>query len=199
MRDITFKTYLTTNLEISETEIESLLKNCSVKIIENEEYLLQAGEYSKYSYFVEKGLLRQFYIDKKGKEHILGFAPENWFVTDRESTYFNKPSSYFIQALEESRVVLLDNEFMESLTEILPAFSDFNIRLLHNHIRQLQKRIELLLSASAEDRYLQFIKMYPDILLRVPQSMVASYLGIAPESLSRVRRELAQQNFKQTK
>lgn len=199
MRDITFKTYLTTNLEISETEIESLLKNCSVKIIEKEEYLLQAGEYSKYSYFVEKGLLRQFYIDKKGKEHILGFAPENWFVTDRESTYFNKPSSYFIQALEESRVVLLDNEFMESLTEILPAFSDFNIRLLHNHIRQLQKRIELLLSASAEDRYLQFIKMYPDILLRVPQSMVASYLGIAPESLSRVRRELAQKNFKQTK
>ena len=68
--------------------------------------------------------------------------------------------------------------------------------MLHNHIRQLQKRIELLLCATAEERYLDFIKVYPDILLRVPQTMVASYLGIMPESLSRVRKELANKNFK---
>lgn len=74
----------------------------------------------------------------------------------------------------------------------------FNNKLLHNHIRHLQNRIKLLLSASAEERYIQFVDMYPNILLRVPQTMVASYLGIMPESLSRVRKELSQKNFKKS-
>ena len=73
---------------------------------------------------------------------------------------------------------------------------EFNNKLLHNHIRQLQNRINQLLSATAEERYLHFTKIYPDIFLRVPQLMVASYLGITPESLSRVRKELAQKNHK---
>lgn len=197
MKDTTFKNYLTSNLNVGEKEIASLMDYCTIKIVEKDSYLLQPNEYCEYTFFVEKGLLRQFSIDEKGKEHILAFAPENWFVSDRESVHFQKPSSYYIQALEDSRVVLLNNDFIARLGKAFPAFSNFNLQLLHNHIRHLQKRIELLLSASAEDRYLQFIKMYPDILLRVPQSMIASYLGIAPESLSRVRRELVQKNFKQ--
>lgn len=192
MKDTTFKAYLTSNLNIAEEEIASLLEKCATKTVKKDDYLLQANEYCDYTFFVEKGLLRQFSIDEKGKEHILAFAPENWFISDRESVHFQMPSFYYIQALEDSRVVLLNNDFITELSESLPSFRDFNLQLLHNHIRHLQKRIELLLSASAEDRYLQFIKMYPDILLRVPQSMVASYLGIAPESLSRVRRELVQ-------
>ena len=82
------------------------------------------------------------------------------------------------------------------LAEQNKSFLKFNNKLLHNHIRHLQKRITQLLSATAEERYLDFIKIYPDILLRVPQSMVASYLGITPESLSRVRKDLAVQHFK---
>ena len=112
------------------------------------------------------------------------------------STYFNQPSAYYIQALEDSKAAMINEEFIHLLSEKIPSFSDFNNKLLHNHIRHLQNRVNLLLSATAEDRYLQFIKMYPDILLRVPQTMVASYLGITPESLSRVRKELAQKNFK---
>jgi CRP-like cAMP-binding protein len=106
------------------------------------------------------------------------------------------PSAYYIQALEDSQVVFLDESFIQMLSNKVPNFTDFNNRLLHNHIRHLQNRINLLLSTNAEDRYLQFVKMYPDILLRVPQTMVASYLGITPESLSRVRKELAKKNFK---
>ncbi|MCB0687946.1 MAG: Crp/Fnr family transcriptional regulator, partial [Saprospiraceae bacterium] len=142
-----------------------------------------------------KGLLRQFAIDEKGKEHIIQFAPENWFVSDRDSVYFKEPSQYFIQTLENSSIVLIDDNFLNNLSQKVPAFVDFNTRLLHNHIRHLQNRINLLLSASAESRYLDFIKIYPDILLRVPQTMVAAYLGITPESLSRVRKNLAQKNF----
>ena len=135
-----------------------------------------------------------FSLDKKVKEHILTFASENWFLTDRESSYFNQPSAYYIQALEDSQAVMIDEDFIQRLSKEIPNFTDFNNRLLHNHVRHLQNRIHLLLSATAKDRYLQFIAMYLDILLRVPQSMIASYLGITPESLSRVRKEISQNN-----
>ncbi|MEO6831212.1 MAG: Crp/Fnr family transcriptional regulator [Chitinophagaceae bacterium] len=191
-----FKTYFTLNLDIEEAEISSLIENCPTKTFSKGQFLLRENEFCKHTFFVESGLLRQYSIDNKGKEHILSFAPENWFVTDRESSYFNRPSSYYIQALEDSKVVLIDEGFMQLVAQKIPNFTDFNNRLLHNHIRHLQTRINLLLSATAEERYLQFIEMYPDILLRVPQTMVASYLGITPESLSRVRKELAQRNFR---
>lgn len=145
---------------------------------------------------MQSGLLRQFTIDEKGKEHILQFAPERWFVTDRESVYQNRPAVSYIQALEDTHVMQLDESFITRLSEQNKEFAKFNSRLLHNHIRQLQRRVNLLLSATAEERYLDFIAMYPDIMLRVPQSMVASYLGITPESLSRVRKDLAHKNFK---
>lgn len=191
-----FKTFLSSNLDIDAGEIISIIENSRIKSFKKDEFLLAAGDYCRHTFFVEKGLLRQYSIDKKGKEHILYFAPENWFVSDRESVYFNQASSYFIQALEDSQVVLIDDALMDQLAKKIPSFINFNNRLLHNHIRHLQNRINMLLSALAEDRYLQFVKMYPDILLRVPQTMVASYLGITPESLSRVRRELAKKNFK---
>lgn len=196
MNNTDLKTFLTSNLNIDEAEISSLVESCTTKKVKKDQFILRENEACKHTFFVEKGLLRQFSIDDKGKEHVLSFAPENWLVTDRESSYFNQPSKYFIEALEDSVVAVIDEEFIQLLSEKIADFTDFNNRLLHNHIRHLQNRINLLLSASAEERYLQFIAMYPDILLRVPQTMVASYLGITPESLSRVRRDLAQKNFK---
>lgn len=196
MTSLNLTAFLTSNLDINEQEVSSIVATCTVKKMKKDEFVLRQGEFCKHTFFIEKGLLRQYSLDNKGKEHILSFAPENWFVTDRESAYFNLPSAYFIQALEESTVVMLDETFFQLLSKKIKTFTDFNNRLLHNHIRHLQGRINLLLSATAEDRYLQFINMYPDILLRVPQTMVASYLGITPESLSRVRRELARKNFK---
>lgn len=196
MNSTDLKTFLTSNLNIDETEISSLVEACTTKKVKKDQFLLRENEQCKHTFFVEKGLLRQFSIDDKGKEHILSFAPENWLVTDRESSYFDQPSNYFIEALEDSVVAIIDEDFIQLLSKKIANFTDFNNKLLHNHIRHLQNRINLLLSASAEDRYLQFVAMYPDILLRVPQTMVASYLGITPESLSRVRKELAQKNFK---
>jgi CRP-like cAMP-binding protein len=195
MNHFNLTNFLTSNIEIDESEILSIIENCILKRIPKGTYLLQVGEICDHTFFVEKGLLRQYSIDERGKEHILQFAPENWFISDRESVFFNKSSNYYIQALEDSEVALLDNNFIALLSQKYPSFTEFNNRLLHNHILHLQNRINLLLSASAENRYLQFIKLYPDILLRVPQTMVASYLGITPESLSRVRKDLANKNF----
>lgn len=196
MNSPSLKLFLTSNLDIEEDEILSILKSCQVKNVKKEEYLLRENEHCKYTFFVESGLIRQYSIDDKGKEHTISFAPEDWFVSDRESVYFDEASSYYIQALEDSDVVMIDEDFFLKLSEEIPSFTDFNNKLLHNHIRHLQKRVNMLLSASAEQRYLEFVTMYPDILLRVPQTMIASYLGITPESLSRVRKELARKNFK---
>ena len=196
MNDFTLTTFLTTNTGIDAGIADDIISKQKKMVVEKGVLLLKEGEICKHSFFVEKGLLRYYSIDAKGKEHIIQFAPEGWFVSDRESVYFNQPSQYFIQSLEESTIIALDENFVVELAKQDPSFLEFNNRLLHNHIRHLQRRINMLLSATAEERYLDFIKIYPDILLRVPQTMVASYLGIAPESLSRVRKDLAQKNYK---
>jgi len=196
MNTFTLTTFLTSNIDIDKNILDELLQNCKTIKISKGNFLLRQGEICKHSFFVESGLLRQYSIDNKGKEHILQFAPETWFISDRGSIYFNQPSDYFIQALEDSKVLQIDERFILHLAEQNKSFLAFNNKLLHNHIRHLQKRVTQLLSATAEERYLDFIKLYPDILLRVPQSMVASYLGITAESLSRVRKDLAAKNFK---
>lgn len=188
-------TYLSSNLAVDEDHILPIVEACTVRKIKKDEFLLRENEYCKHTFFVETGLLRQYSIDSKGKDHTITFSPESWFVSDRESIYFNQPSAYFIQALEDSQVALIDEHFINALSEKVPSFTTYNNKLLHNHIRHLQNRIHMLLSTTAEERYLQFIDMYPDILLRVPQTMVASYLGIAPESLSRVRKEIVRKNL----
>lgn len=188
--------FLNSNLNVGGNEIASIIENCETRVFKKDQFLLREGERCKHTFYVERGLLRQYSIDEKGKEHILNFGPENWFIGDRASVFFNEDSDYFIQAVEDTQVVLINEDTIDLLTQKIPTFADFNTRLLHNHIRQLQKRVNQLLSVEAEERYLEFVKMYPDILLRVPQIMVASYLGITPESLSRVRKGLADKNFR---
>ncbi|WP_209405750.1 Crp/Fnr family transcriptional regulator [Pseudozobellia sp. WGM2] len=191
-----FKSYLNTQWGLPNDAIEELCNGIKTKKVVKEEFLLKSGEVCDLTIFVEKGLLRMYALNEKGKIDILQFAPENWLVSDRGSVYFNEPSNYYIDAIESTTVVLLDQNFIDRISRLGPSFRKLNDRLLHNHIRHLNKRVSLLLGASAETRYLNFIKLYPDILLRVPQWMVASYLGIAPESLSRVRRDLAKNNFR---
>ncbi|MBW7867113.1 MAG: Crp/Fnr family transcriptional regulator [Brumimicrobium sp.] len=196
MNEFTFTSFLTSNIDVDETYLAELMQNCQHKSYEKNEFLVSAGEICTNVFFVEKGLLRQYSIDDKGKEHIIHFAPERWILNDRESLYYNNPSNYYIDALEDTEVFILTKDMISKLEKEVPGFADFNTMLLNNHIRQLQNRINQLLSATAEERYLSFIKMYPDIMLRVPQWMIASYLGITPESLSRVRKDLVKKNFK---
>jgi CRP-like cAMP-binding protein len=185
-----FQTYLRDQAGVREEHLEELQDLIVTKTYKKGEVLLEKGQICKHVFFVEEGLLRFFSISKEGKEHIIQFAPEGWFVTERNSICYNEPSEYFIDACERTTVVLLNQEFVDKASELSPQFRAYNERLLQNHIRQLQKRINLLIGTNAEERYLDFIRIYPDLILRVPQWMIASYLGITPESLSRVRKNL---------
>ena len=189
------ETYLSEILEIPRNEVTQCSSFYETKSVAKNEFLLKDGEVCNATYFVEKGLLRMYSIDKHGKEHIIQFAPEKWLISDRSSLYFNEKSKYYIEAVEDSEVLLLKNDFFSNISLSFPNSAGNNDLLLQKHIRNLQNRVNSLLAETAEERYMNFIKMYPDILLRVPQWMVASYLGITPESLSRVRKELARKNF----
>ncbi|WP_417861161.1 Crp/Fnr family transcriptional regulator [Winogradskyella sediminis] len=191
-----FKTFLIEKGGLSEDEIVQIEPFIQTKTLASHEFLLRAGEVCSHSFFVERGVLRFYALNEEGKENILQFATENWIVSDRGSVFFQQPSTYYIDAIENAVVVLLSEEFVSKVATINPGFRTQNERLLQNHIRHLYRRVSLLIGASAKERYLEFVAMYPDLLLRVPQWMIASYLGITPESLSRVRKSLAKENFK---
>ncbi|MBD3904189.1 MULTISPECIES: Crp/Fnr family transcriptional regulator [Chryseobacterium] len=187
--------YLAKVFEVPAEKVNLCSIQYEMKKVGKHEMLLQEGEVCRNTFFVEKGLLRMYSIDKNGKEHVIQFAPENWLIGDRSSLYFNEKSRYYIEAVEDSEVLFLQPDFFSKLLEEFPNTIEKNDLIIQKHVKSLQDRINSLLGETAEERYLKFIKMYPDLLLRVPQWMIASYLGITPESLSRVRKELAKKNF----
>ncbi|OON66965.1 Crp/Fnr family transcriptional regulator [Hymenobacter sp. CRA2] len=155
------------------------------------EELVRAGDVARVGAFVARGCLRSFVVDGKGKEHIIQFAPEHWWISDPNSLSRREPAQFTIDAVEDSEVLLFDATFFRKLSQITPAFTEFFHQLLQNNVRTLQRRLVLTLSASAEQRYVDFQHTYPTLARRLPQRMIAAYLGVTPESLSRIRRELA--------
>ena len=141
--------------------------------------LQKEGDLNSRVYHVESGLLRSYSIDENGKEHIFMFAPENWLIGD--GVLKDEPCQLFIDVLEDSVIIPIDKN-----DDILSN----SIKLI-KRVQVLQNRIIKLMSVSAIKRYEEFIETYPDISQRVPQKMIASYLGITPEALSRVRKEIS--------
>lgn len=191
-----FKKYIQNKVSITDEQYNHISNSLQSKKIKKDTLLLREGDVCSQVFFVSKGLLRAYTIDSSAKEHIIQFGPEDSWVSDRNSFYFNLPSMFYIDAVEDSEVIYISKEFFEKAEKIIPDFNSFTVMILHNSIRFMQRRISLLLGATAEQRYLDFIQLYPSLTLRVPQWMIASYLGITPESLSRVRKELATKNFK---
>ena len=184
------KNYLKKKTNLSDDSLDYWTSLFIPKKLIRNHYLLREGEIAKYTAFVASGCLRLYSVDPKGKEHILQFAPEEWWIGDMESFSKNTPSSYFIDAIEESHVLLIDFASQEKLFQQVPEAVVFLQQLMQNSQVATQKRIIFSMSASAEQRYLDFIKTYPSFTQRVPQHMIASYLGITPESLSRIRKQV---------
>jgi CRP-like cAMP-binding protein len=191
-----FKAYLQQSIAITDEQFSLISGNLKIKEFAKHEMILMQGDVSAQVFFVVDGLLRSYSIDNKGKEHILQFAPEKWWMSERNGILFNEPSDFFIEAIEATKVIIIPKDYFMVAGQHVPCLLDMNNTMLNNSIRFMQKRINMLLSATAEERYLDFIKLYPNLTLRVPQWMIASYLGITPESLSRVRKDLAHKHFR---
>ncbi len=153
--------------------------------------LQHKGQENARTFFVEQGLLRSYIIDSKGKEHIFMFAPENWIVADVESLEFHQPTQLFIDCIEAAEVIVFDRSKLAD-DQVDREVVDSNLRLLYRRMGMLQRRIIMQMSAPAIDRYNYFLETYPNLLARVPQHMIASYLGITPQALSTIRKQMAQ-------
>ena len=186
------KKHINNRVPLTDEEFNICIKFFNSKKLKKHQFLLNEGEICRYIGFVNSGCLRQYSIDNQGAEHIIQFAIEDWWVSDLHSFLSGFPATYNIDALQDSEVLLLEKSARDELLDACPKMERFFRLLIEaNHVATNQ-RISDSLSASAEERYLKFIKTYPQLFEQVSQNQIASYLGITPQSLSRIRKELTQ-------
>jgi CRP/FNR family transcriptional regulator len=174
---------------VSLTEEEAGLLADSVKYLtlEKKQFLLEPGKVCRANYFVVKGCMRLFFVNHKGKEQITQFAIENWWITDYDSLQSGEGSGYYIQALENAEVIALEKKRIEPLFARIPVLERyFRIVLQRAHAASL-RRVEYIYRLTDEERYTHFNTLFPEFVQRVPQYMLASYLGFTPEFLSKIR------------
>jgi CRP-like cAMP-binding protein len=162
------------------------------KKLRKKQYLLQEEDVCKVIAFVERGALRAYTVNEKGVEHIIQFALEGWTISDLYSFLTGEPATYNIDALEDSELVLISKSAHEELLKCLPKYETYIRLQLTGAYIAMQRRLTSIISMPLEDRYASFTEQYPTIVQRVPQHMIASYMGLTPETLSRVRRKLTQ-------
>jgi CRP-like cAMP-binding protein len=162
------------------------------KKLRKKQYLLQEGDVSKYTAFVEKGMLRTFTVDEKGNEPILQFSMEGWWAADLYSFLTEEPSHYHIEAIEECELLLISKPSWDILLDKVPAFERYFRILIQNSLIATQRRLMSSMSETAEEKYTKLIDNFPGCLQRIPQHMIASYLGITPETLSRIRGQMSE-------
>jgi CRP-like cAMP-binding protein len=161
------------------------------KKLRKRQYLLQEGDVNKYTSFVEKGMLRTYSVDEKGNEPILQFSFEGWWVADLYSFLTNEPSKYNIEAMEDCELLLITKPSWDTMLDKVPALERYFRILIQNSLIATQQRLMGSISETAQEKYTKLIDNFPGCLHRVPQHMIASYLGITPETLSRIRGQMA--------
>ena len=162
----------------------NLLKPLTIK---GRKVLLREGEVCRNSTFVLKGCLRGYTVDKNGYEHILGFAPPNWWIADMYSLLSQKPGQLTIEAVTDTEVLQLPKSAQLELYNEVPKFERFFRIITENSLVAHQQRLIDNMSLSAEERYLKFCKVYPDLIFTLPQKQIAAYIGITPEFLSKMK------------
>jgi CRP-like cAMP-binding protein len=182
------------HINLDDQEKEIFLSLLEPKELKKKQVYLKAGTVCAYSAFVIDGALKSFTIDKEGKEHILSFALQDWWIADMYSYISGKPAILTIEAVADSSILLLSRENQQRLYGEVPKFERFFRILVENSLVANQERLIDNLTSTAEERYLRFIKKYPAIPACVPQHNIASYLGITPEFLSKIRGRLAKKH-----
>lgn len=188
--------YIKQYVDLTPDEESRLLLKVKLKKFQKGQFVVQNGDVCKYENFVLSGCLRSFYIDKDGQEHVVMFATENWWTADLGSFITQKSADLNVQCLEDSELVQIHYNDLQKLYLEIPKLERFFRIIIQKAFVAAQKRIVNNFSLDAMERYTQFREQYPKIEQRVPQYMIASYLGITKEFLSKIRNRLAAQKGK---
>nr|WP_255485084.1 Crp/Fnr family transcriptional regulator [Mucilaginibacter sp. X5P1] len=181
-------------MPLNEQEREALASRVIERTIRRRQFILQEGDICKHYTFVAEGCFKIYHVDKKGVEHNLQFVAENDWIMELDSFYADKPSRVYIEAIEPSVILQIKKEDLFYLFTNIPKF-DRNFRVIvENRYVELENRILQAISSTAEERYLSFLDHYPQLSQRLPGTQIASYLGITPEFLSKIRKDISKKH-----
>lgn len=175
---------------LTDAEQEILISNLTVRNCLKGQYLVQQGEICRNEFFIVSGTTRTFYLDENGQEHIVAFSIEDWWTSDMGSFITQTPADYHIQCLEHTKVIQISADVIEELYTRIPKLERFFRKIVERALVSSQKRIVRNFSMTARERYLYFKAHYPEMEQRTPQYMIASYLGISKEFLSKIKSQL---------
>jgi CRP-like cAMP-binding protein len=186
-----FFTHVNDKVSLTPGEKEIIKSFFSPKKLRKKQYLLQEGDVCRNLAFVEKGLLRSYNVDEKGNEHMIQFAWEGWWIADTYSFLSAEPSAYNIDAIEDAELLLISLVHFEEMMIKVPKMERYFRILFQNNIISKERRLISSISYSAEEKFKKLVDTNPQLIQRIPQNLIASYLGITPETLSRIRKNLA--------
>ncbi len=186
-----FRKYLDDKTNLSEEDFQLIESVSITKKLRKHQFLLAEGEVCSFNAFVCEGLLRKYSVDDKGIDRTVYFATENWWIADRKSLMEGTPSKYFIEAVENSTALLISKANFEMICERIAPFKDMVNLILQRSLNATHDRINNTFQSTAEEKYKHFLRSFPNLANRAPRHMVASYLGITPETLSRVRKDIS--------
>lgn len=175
-------------------ELEIFNQSFELRRYSRKTLLLRAGEICDFEAYISKGCVRSYFINEEGAEVTLQFALEDWWVSDIASFHERIPSKIFIETLEECELLILTPESKDRLLRQVPKFERIFRIMIQRNLSRLQERLFLTITTDGKQKYLDFMQRYPQVIQRVPQHYIASYLGITPEFLSKVRKKIAEEN-----
>ena len=184
--------YINQRISLNDDEQKLVSKAFKLKKFKKKEFFLEQGRPNRQEAFVVSGTFRVFHIDGKSMEHVLYFGFKDWWVGDMAAVINKEPNGISVQAMEDSYILYIEETQMESLYIKVPAVERLFRIITQKTLSVFQKRLFMAYSASAKDRYLELINRHPGIEQLIPQHQIASYLGVLPESLSRIKRQLIQ-------
>lgn len=171
---------------VSDEEFDFIKTFFTIKKVKKHQYLIQEGEPANYEYLIISGIFRMFYLNDEGKEHIVQFAGENWWMADYQAYFNGTKATLHITCMEDAEVLCLKLEGRESIAAKLHKMEHFfRMKLTNGYIAQ-QRRIISLLSGNPQQRYEEFGQLYPHLMQKIPKKYIAEYLGVSRETLSRL-------------
>lgn len=186
----TFKAHLDKFISVSEEEYISIFSFFQVLEVKKKQDLMQNGEVCRYMYFVLQGCLRKFFVNQKGIEQTTEFAIEKWWITDTFAYERQVKSEFNIQAVEKSSILMIDQNTQERLLQKHPVMERYFRMIYQRAYAASERRIRYLYEMTREELYVHFITLHPGFVQRIPQYLVASFLGFTPEYLSEIRAKL---------